>query len=74
MMRSSVDLPEPAGPSSAVSEPSGISSETSSSADEVAEALGDVADGDHASSFRGLILVIASSVPSAIRASRAEAA
>ena len=32
MIRSSVDLPEPLGPSSAVSEPSGISSETSSSA------------------------------------------
>ena len=32
MIRSSVDLPEPDGPSSAVSDPSGISSETSSSA------------------------------------------
>jgi hypothetical protein len=32
MIRSSVDLPEPLGPSSAVSEPSGISSVTSSSA------------------------------------------
>ena len=32
MIRSSVDLPEPLGPSSAVSEPSGTSSETSSSA------------------------------------------
>ena len=32
MMRSSVDLPEPEGPSSAVSEPSGISRDTSSSA------------------------------------------
>ena len=32
MTRSSVDLPEPLGPSSAVSEPSGTSSETSSSA------------------------------------------
>ena len=31
-MRSSVVLPEPEGPSSAVSEPSGTSSETSSSA------------------------------------------
>ena len=32
MIRSSVDLPEPLGPSTAVSEPSGISSETSSTA------------------------------------------
>ena len=32
MMRSSVDLPEPLGPSTAVSEPCGISSETSSRA------------------------------------------
>ena len=32
MTRSSVDLPEPLGPSSAVSEPSGISSVTSSRA------------------------------------------
>ena len=32
MMRSSVDLPEPLGPSRAVSDPSGISSETPSSA------------------------------------------
>ena len=32
MIRSSVDLPEPLGPSSAVSEPGGISTETSSSA------------------------------------------
>jgi hypothetical protein len=32
MTRSSVDLPEPLGPSSAVSEPSGTSSDTSSRA------------------------------------------
>ena len=31
-MRRRVDLPEPLGPSTAVSEPSGISSDTSSSA------------------------------------------
>ena len=74
MIRSSVDLPEPLGPSSAVSEPSGTSSETSSSGDEVAEALGDVADGDHALSLLGLTTVIASSVASAISASSAEAA
>ena len=43
MIRSSVDLPEPLGPSSAVSEPVSTSTETSSSA-EVAEALRDVAD------------------------------
>ena len=52
MIRSSVDLPEPLGPSSAVSEPSGTSSETSSSAREVAEALGDCVDVDpHRASF-----------------------
>ena len=33
MIRSSVDLPEPLGPSSAVSEPPATSSETSSSAE-----------------------------------------
>ena len=43
MIRSSVDLPEPLGPSRAVSEPPSTSSETSSRAPEVAEPLGDVA-------------------------------
>ena len=66
MIRSSVDLPEPLGPSSAVSEPSGISSETSSSATKSPNDLRDVANGDHASSLRGLIAVIASSVASAM--------
>ena len=42
--------------------------------DEVAERLGDVANRDHASSLRGLILVIASSVASAMNASSADAA
>ena len=46
MMRSSVDLPLPLGPSSAVSEPSSTRMQTSSSADEVAEALAHVADLD----------------------------
>ena len=49
MMRSSVDLPEPLGPSSEVSDPSGISSETSSSATKSPNDLRDIADGDHAS-------------------------
>ena len=74
MIRSSVDLPEPLGPSSEVSEPSGISSETSSSATKSPNVLRDVANGDHASSLRGLIRVIASSVASAISASSADAA
>ena len=46
MMRSRVDLPEPDGPSSAVSEPLSTSSETSSSAWKLAEPLRDVADLD----------------------------
>ena len=41
---------------------------------EVAEALRDGAGGDHASSFRGLMAVIANKVPSAMMASRADAA
>ena len=45
MMRSSVDLPLPDGPSSAVSSPSGTSSDDVVERDEVAEALGDVVDG-----------------------------
>ena len=44
MTRSSVDLPLPLGPSSAVSEPASTSIETSSSALEVAEPFRDVAD------------------------------
>ena len=43
MIRSSVDLPPPLGPSSAVSEPVGMSTETSFKRDEVAELLDDVA-------------------------------
>ena len=42
--------------------------------DEVAERLADLAYGDHSSSLRGLISVIASSVPSAMNASSADAA
>ena len=73
MMRSSVDLPEPLGPSSAVSEPSGISSETSSSARKSPKRLVmDVAV--IMRSFRGLMSVIASSVASAMTARSAEAA
>ena len=47
MTRSSVDLPEPDGPSSAVSEPSGDLERDVVEGGEVAEALGDVLDGDH---------------------------
>ena len=46
MMRSSVDLPLPLGPSSAVSEPSGTSSETSSSATKSPNRFDDVLDRD----------------------------
>ena len=44
--RSSVDLPQPEGPSSAVSEPPGISRLDVVERDEVAEALVDVSDRD----------------------------
>ena len=68
MTRSSVDLPEPLGPSSAVSEPSGDLERDVVEGGEVAEALRDVVDGDHAWSFRGLSRVMASSVASAMSA------
>ena len=74
MIRSRLDLPEPLGPSSAVSEPPGTSSETSSSADEVAEALGDLADGDHERLSFAFTTVINSNVANAISASSADAA
>ena len=48
MIRSSVDLPEPLGPSSAVSEPSGTSSETSSRATKSPKRFDTFDDGDHA--------------------------
>ncbi len=48
MIRSSVDLPEPLGPSSAVSEPSGTSSETFVERREVAELLAHAVYRDHA--------------------------
>ena len=52
MMRSSVDLPPPLGPSRAVSWPVGIDSDDVVEGDEVAEALGDVADVDaHQAAF-----------------------
>ena len=67
MTRSSVDLPEPLGPSSAVSEPSGTSSDDVVEGHEVAEALGHVGRrGSCLVSFRGLSSVIASSVASAM--------
>ena len=46
MMRSSVDLPPPLGPSKAVSEPVGMSTETLSKRDEIAEPLDDVVGAD----------------------------
>ena len=46
-MRSSVDLPEPLGPSRAVSLPSGASNEMSSRAVKSPKLLGDRLDGDH---------------------------
>ena len=76
MIRSSVDLPEPLGPSSAVSEPSGTSSVTSSSAAkspnrlEIASAV----DPHLASPFSGPNSVIASSTISDITASSVAAA
>ena len=74
MTRSSVDLPEPLGPSRAVSEPSSTSMRDAVERLEVAEALRHVGHGDHDWSFRGAELVITSSVASAMSASRAEAA
>ena len=46
MIRSNVDLPPPLGPSSAVSEPVGMSTETSSSAAKSPKLFDDVADAD----------------------------
>ena len=76
MIRSSVDLPEPLGPSSAVSEPSGTSSVTSSSATNVAERLEMCLDVDshQASFFWGASRVIAISTISDITASSVAAA
>ena len=75
MTRSSVDLPEPDGPSSAVSDPDGISSETSSSASKSPKRFVMSLRGDHVvGSLRGLRSVIASSVASAMMASSADAA
>ena len=48
MIRSSVDLPEPLGPSSAVSDPVGHLERHVAERLEVAEPLGDALDGDHA--------------------------
>jgi hypothetical protein len=72
MIRSSVDLPEPLGPSRAVSEPDSTSIVLER--DEVAEALHDVVGGDHAADLRGFTRVINSRVASAIVASSADAA
>ena len=74
MTRSSVDLPEPLGPSSAVSEPSCDLDRHVVEGEEVAEALRHGVDRDHPWSFRGLSTVMASSVAMAMRPSRAEAA
>ena len=59
MMRSSVDLPEPDGPSSAVSEPVSTSTETSSSAWKSAEPLRDVVNLDAHAASLGFSSVIA---------------
>ena len=74
MIRSSVDLPEPLGPSSAVSEPSATSSETSSRAAKSPKRFVTSVDGDHSCLLAGLSTVIASSVVRAIMASSADAA
>ena len=74
MIRSSVDLPEPLGPEQRGERAVGDLQRDVVERDEVAERLADVAYGDHASSLRGLILVMASSVTSAMSASSAEAA
>ena len=74
MTRSSVDLPEPLGPSSAVSEPSSTATETPSSAWKSPKRLRHVVDCDHDWSFRGRSPVITSRVASAMSASSAEAA
>ncbi len=76
MIRSSVDLPEPLGPSSAVSEPSGTSSVTSSSAVKSPKRLDDGLDVDshRASCLLGASTVIATSTISDITASSVAAA
>ena len=71
MIRSSVDLPEPLGPSSAVSDPSGTSSDTSSSAVKSPNRLEIAVDFDphRASSLLDPNIVISSSTPSTCTAS-----
>ena len=76
MMRSSVDFPEPLGPSSAVSEPPSTSSETSSSAVKLPnrfETLQTSID-VYAVSSCGRIRVIASRTPTASNAKTIEIA
>ena len=79
MIRSSVDLPLPLGPSSAVSAPSPTVIETSSSAVKVAEALAHVVNLDRHQTaslprVRRVSRFIASSVASASSASTTAAA
>ena len=74
MTRSSVDLPDPLGPSSAVSDPSCDLERDVVEREEVAEALRHGVHRDHAWSFRGLSSVMASSVAMAMTPSSAEAA
>ena len=76
MMRSSVDLPQPLGPSSAVSEPLGTSSETSSSATKSPKRFEIRVDDDghQAASSLGRIRVSATSTSTAMRASTIEIA
>jgi hypothetical protein len=55
MMRSSVVLPQPEGPSRATSSPVGMSRVDVVERDEIAEALGDVADFDAHDEKRGRV-------------------
>ena len=76
MTRSSVDLPLPLGPSSAVSEPASTETETSSQRGEVSEPLRDPFDDDrhYEVPSLGLKTLIRTSVPMARSASRTDAA
>ena len=74
MTRRSVDLPEPLGPSSAISAPLGTLDRHVVERDELAEALRHVAGRDHVRSSRGRNIVISSKVAIAIIASSTDAA
>ncbi len=75
MIRSSVDLPEPLGPRSAVSDPLGTSSETSSTAAKSPKCLETLRTSiDTYDASFGLITVIATSTSIATRARTIEIA